>query len=351
MNDASLALLVVVLLAALLFEYVNGFHDAANAIATSVRTKALTMRQALLLAAFFNVAGSFMGVAVAKTIGSGLVEKGVITNTLVLSVLLSAIAWGLLTWWWGLPSSSSHALIGSLIGAAVSSKGFDAVQMAGVSKVMLSLFISPLVGFWLGWLIMLKIRVIVGGKLLKTLDPEHPDHDPKVTEKVNRRFRRLQVGSAGIMAFSHGSNDAQKTMAMMTMALVAFYTARNMAVPTDAKGGYVIETWVVLLCALVMGIGTYVGGKRIIKTMGDLNDIRPEQGFSAETAAAVSIGIATATGVPVSTTHVIGSAVMGVGIRGVCRIIAAKMISAWMLTIPVCAVLAAGLHKLLACIL
>jgi inorganic phosphate transporter, PiT family len=319
-------LLIVVLALAIGFDYVNGFHDTANAIATSVSTRALKPEHAILMSATANFIGALTGTAVAVTIASGLatIPEGPEGQVIVAAALVGAILWNLLTWRLGIPSSSSHALIGGLLGAVIIAEGPDAVIWSGVlDKVILPLVLSPILGIVIAFLFMVV--------LLNLFRRAHP-------QKINRRFRHLQVGSAAFMAFSHGSNDAQKTMGIMTIAL---FTAG--VIPTVE-----VPLWVILVCASAISLGTAAGGWRIIRTMGQrVVKLDPVHGFAAETTAASIILGASHFGAPVSTTHVISSAIMGVGssirLSAVRWGIAGNIVMAWVLTLP-----AAGLAAALA---
>jgi PiT family inorganic phosphate transporter len=310
-------LLVVVLALAVVFDYINGFHDTANAIATSVSTRALRPEQAILLSATANFVGALTGTAVAKTIASGLATtpEGHDGQVIVAAALFGAIVWNLITWRLGIPSSSSHALIGGLLGAVIVSVGPGAILVEGVrDKVLVPLVLSPILGIVLGFSLM------VG--LLNAFQYANP-------RRLNERFRRLQVLSAAYMAFSHGSNDAQKTMGIMTLAL---FTAGLIAEPE-------VPLWVILVAAGAISLGTAAGGWRIIKTMGQrVVKLDPVHGFAAETTAATIIFGASHLGMPVSTTHVISSAIMGVGssdrFSAVRWGVAGNIVVAWILTIP-----------------
>ena len=308
-------ILIVVLALAVAFDYINGFHDTANAIATSVSTRALTPSWAIAMSAVANFSGALIGTEVAKTVGSGLIDTNVESQTVIAAALVGAIAWNLLTWRLGIPSSSSHALIGGLLGAALISSGFGAWQMDGViGKVLIPLVGSPLIGFLGGLLLM--------GLLFNVFRRAHPG-------RLNAVFRRLQVVSAAYMAFSHGSNDAQKTMGIMTLALVTAGIQTTFEPPL----------WVILTAATAISLGTAAGGWRIIKTMGTkVVKLDPVHGFAAETTAASVIFAATHFGMPVSTTHVISSAIMGVGssdrLKTVRWSVARSIVTAWVLTIP-----------------
>jgi len=310
-------LLLVVLGLAVLFDYINGFHDTANAIATSVSTRALRPEHAILMSATANFVGALTGTAVAKTIASGLATTpdGAAGQTIVAAALIGATAWNLLTWRLGIPSSSSHALIGGLLGAVVVSVGAEAIKLDGVrDKVLIPLVLSPVLGITIGFFFMVV--------LLNVFQHANP-------RRLNERFRRLQVLSAAYMAFSHGSNDAQKTMGIMTLALLAAGVIPNADIPL----------WVILLAATAISLGTAAGGWRIIRTMGQkVVKLDPVHGFAAETTAATIIFTASHFGMPVSTTHVISTAIMGVGasdrLSAVRWGVAGNIIIAWILTIP-----------------
>jgi PiT family inorganic phosphate transporter len=317
-------LLLAVLVLAVLFDYINGFHDTANAIATSVSTRALRPEHAILMSATANFVGALTGTAVAKTISSGLATTppGADGQTIVAAALIGAIVWNLITWRFGIPSSSSHALIGGLLGAVVVSIGSSAIIVDGVvTRVILPLVLSPVVGILVGFLLMVVIF-----NVFRRANPH----------RLNDRFRRLQVVSAALMAFSHGSNDAQKTMGIITLALIA-----GGILPKDSA----IPLWVIVLAATAMSLGTAAGGWRIIKTMGQkVVKLDPVHGFAAETTAATIILTASHFGMPVSTTHVISSAIIGVGssdrLSAVRWGVAGNIVIAWILTIPASAVVA-----------
>jgi inorganic phosphate transporter, PiT family len=338
-----MTIFLIVLITALVFEYINGFHDAANAIATVVSTKVLTPRQAIALAAIFNLLGALMGTAVATTIGKGLVGTNVVTMVTIFSGLFGAIVWNLVTWWLGLPSSSSHALIGGLCGAALASAGGNwnvlhwsttdaSGRAAGLwPKVVLPMFSSPLLGFFGGAALMLLLTMLIHR------------FTPRV---VNGVFGKLQLVSAGLMAHSHGSNDAQKTMGIITLALfTGTQSGAFKGLPAWASflhtPEFKVESWVVITCALVMAAGTAAGGWRIIRTMGHkMVKLQPVHGFAAETTAALIIHFASTFGIPLSTTHAISTSIMGVG--AVKRFGAVKwgvverILWAWIFTLPVC---------------
>src|SRR5437763_2130623 len=327
----SLALFILVLIVAigLVFDFINGFHDTANAIATSVATRVLAPGTAVLMAGVRNVAGALTGTAVATTIGKGIVPPADTTQLLVISALLAAIVWDLVTWRYGIPSSSSHALIFSIVGAGVATAGWQSIQFSGLTKTFQGLLFSPLLGFLGAFLVMLL--------LLWSFARARP-------RLVSRIFGRLQILSAAWMAFSHGGNDAQKTMGIITMALASYYgwTGSQWQVPL----------WVILAAATSMGLGTTIGGWRIIKTVGlKVVDLRPINGFAAETASAAIIETASRLGIPVSTTHVISSAILGVGatkrVSAVRWGVAGRIVAAWVLTIPSCVLLGLGIYYLL----
>ncbi|MEA2621816.1 MAG: inorganic phosphate transporter, PiT family [Chloroflexota bacterium] len=316
--------LVAILAISAAFDYINGFHDTANAIATSVSTRALSPTAAIVLSAAMNFLGAFTGTAVANTIGQGIVQnpEGSAGQLIIAAALMGAIAWNLLTWRLGIPSSSSHALIGGLIGATVAGVGVGGVIVGGLTnKVLVPLVSSPILGFVGAYIFMVLLY-----NIFRRADPA----------RLNGRFRRLQVISASFMAFSHGSNDAQKTMGIMTLALL---TAG--AIPTFA-----VPTWVIAVAATAMALGTAAGGWRIIRTMGQrVVHLDPVHGFAAETTAATIILGASHFGMPVSTTHVISSAILGAGsaenLKRVRWGVARDILVAWVLTIPASALVAA----------
>lgn len=355
-----LTLVLVVVLAALVFEYINGFHDTANSIATVVATKVLTPLQAVSLAAFTNLVGALWGTAVAKTIASGIVDAGVVevTSQMILCALLGGIIWNLITWWWGLPSSSSHALIGGLVGAAFAAamNNPEAIvwsevkdpwyKSAGILwKVIVPMVSSPLLGFAAGFLVMgllfaaIGLMARSGGLAARIARPRW----------VNSIFGKAQLVSAGAMGFAHGSNDAQKTMGIVALTLVAAQADGTLDnLPSwlaflhpspNALANNDIDAWIKVTCAIVMAAGTAAGGWRIIKTLGHkLVKLHPIHGFAAETSAASVILAASSLGIPVSTTHNISSAIMGVGtakrFNAIRWTVVERMIWAWILTIP-----------------
>ncbi len=324
-SSFTLTVIITVVFLALAFDFINGFHDSANAIATSVLTRALSMRNAVIMAAVLNFVGAVIWTGVAKTIGKGIVDPAMVHGKtgqlLVLAALVGAIAWNLFTWWRGLPSSSSHALIGGLIGAAIAAKGVAVLNGHGLAIIFATLVFSPIVGFVAGGLLMILIMNIFA------------QHTPS---KLNRHFKWMQILSASFMAFTHGSNDAQKSMGIITMALVVGGFTTSVTVPD----------WVKVSCALAMAVGSAAGGWRIIKTIGKkVMGLQPVHGFAAETSAALVVLMATLFKQPVSTTHVISSAIMGVGsAKGIGSVrwgIVRQIALAWVMTLPVSAGLGA----------
>src|SRR5919202_4033765 len=320
-QPAFLALVLVVVLG-LAFDFINGFHDTANAIATSVATRVLSPGRAVLMAGVLNFLGALSGTAVATTVGRGIVPPELSTQSLVISALIAAIIWNLLTWYLGLPSSSSHALIFSIVGAGVASSGWQAIQFGGLEKTFQGLVFSPFLGFVGAFIVMLALLNLFAKSFPAT---------------VTHIFGRAQVLSAAWMAFSHGSNDAQKTMGVMTMALASYFGwgGSNWAVPL----------WVIVAAATAMALGTSIGGWRIIRTMGlRVVAMRPIHGFAAETASATVIELASRLGVPVSTTHTISSAILGVGstrrLSAVRWGVAGQIVMGWVFTIPACFLMA-----------
>jgi PiT family inorganic phosphate transporter len=322
------ALLVAVIILAVAFDYINGFHDTANAIATSVATRALSPRIAIVMSALANFGGALIGTEVAKTIGAGIVNATDANQVVVAAALLGAIAWNLLTWRLGIPSSSSHALIGGLLGASFAAVGVSSWNIEGiVGKVLLPLVGSPIIGGIGGFALMVLLF-----NLLRNANPQ----------RLHGVFRRLQVHSTGYMAFSHGSNDAQKTMGIITLALVT----------AGIQSEFEPPLWVILLAASAISLGTAAGGWRIIKTMGTkVVKLDPIHGFAAETTAATVIFSASHFGMPVSTTHVISSAIMGVGsvdrFSAVRWGIVRSILTAWVLTIPLSGLTAALAYVLI----
>jgi PiT family inorganic phosphate transporter len=311
----------VLLATALLFDFLNGFHDSSNIVATPIASRAMSPRGVLLLAAAAHFAGPFLfGVAVAETIGSGLVDPTHVTMPVVIAAMLSAVVWNIVTWWLGIPSSSSHALVGGIIGAVAVSSGLDVVDSAGLIKVSVALFLSPVLGILLGYLFMNLTLFIVRG----------------ATPKVNRFFKRAQIVTATGLALSHGANDAQKTMGVITLGLLVDGAITEFAVPL----------WVVAISAGMIALGTAVGGWRLIKTLGGrIYKIRPVHGYVSQIAGATIILGAALFGGPVSTTQVMSSSIMGAGsaerLSKVRWQVGSEMLVAWVLTIPVSAVMAA----------
>jgi PiT family inorganic phosphate transporter len=321
-------LLIIIVVVALVFDYTNGFHDTANAIATSVSTRALSPRVAVVMAAGLNLLGALLYTGVAKTVGEGLVNTDLVTLPLVLAALLGAVTWNFTTWYFGIPSSSSHALFGGLIGAMIAAEGVSGVIWSGVwSKIIVPMVGSPVLGLIFAWFLMVGLTWLV--------------HKWRPAP-VNRWFRHLQPISAGFMAFSHGSNDAQKTMGIITLALFA----------SGKISVFEIPLWVKIACALTMAAGTYSGGWRIIHTLGSkVIKLDPIHGFAAETSAATVIQLATHFGIPVSTTHTITAAIMGVGstqrLSAVRWGVAGNIGIAWVLTLPAAGLIAAVAYLLL----
>ncbi|MFN7957616.1 MAG: inorganic phosphate transporter [Holophagaceae bacterium] len=324
-----LALALIVLLA-LAFDYINGFHDTANAIATVVSTGVLSARKAILMAAVLNFGGALLGTQVATTIAKGIADSQFVVPAVIVAALLAAIAWNLITWWFGIPSSSSHALVGGLAGAVVAQAGLGALHTTKLKEVATFLVVSPLVGFFIAMVIIILLlwtcRRMAG-------------------HRVNVAFRKLQLVSAGAMAFTHGTNDAQKAMGIIALALITYGKLEAHGVKVD------VPVWVKLACATAMGLGTMSGGWKIIKTMGSkIVKLRPIHGFAAETSAAIVLFTTAHLGIPVSTTHVISGAIMGVGasmnVSAVRWGVAGNILVAWVLTIPISALLAAGFLKL-----
>lgn len=323
----SFELIVLIVIVALMFDFANGWNDAANAIATVVSTRVLSPLSAVLLAAVLNFVGAYLSTRVAKTIGSGMVDPRMVSDVVVLSAMLSAFLWTFLMTVVGMPISGSHSLIGGLVGAVVSSKGFSVLKAKGIYKVLTALLISPLVGLVAGFIIMVMLM-----HLFKTMSPG----------RVNAIFGKLQIISVSFMALSHGTNDAQKVMGIITMALVSRGYLETMDVPL----------WVMTICAITMGAGTAFGGWRVIRTLGlKLSKIQPVHGFAAESAASITLLGAASMGAPVSTTHVITSCIMGVGatrrLSAVRWGIGKKILYAWILTLPACAIIAGMLYPLL----
>jgi inorganic phosphate transporter, PiT family len=326
MASAEIAFWVVALLVvlALLFDFMNGFHDAANSIATVVSTGVLKPQQAVLFAAFFNVlAIAFFQLKVAATIGKGIVEPGIVDHHVVFGALIGAIAWNFITWWWGIPSSSSHALIGGIVGAVIAKSGTEGLVGAGIWKTVAFILVSPLLGFLLGSMLMVLVAWICRRKS---------------PIRIDRWFRRLQLVSAGLYSLGHGGNDAQKTIGLIWMLLIA---AGMVGVGDKAP-----PNWVIVSCYIAIGLGTMFGGWRIVKTMGQrITKLKPVGGFCAETGGAITLFLATALGIPVSTTHTITGAIVGVGsVQRASAVrwgVAGNIVWAWIFTIPASALMAA----------
>jgi PiT family inorganic phosphate transporter len=309
-------IILIIVFLAILFDISNGWNDSANAIATVVSTRVLSPFKAVVLAASMNVLGAFFSTAVAKTIGEGVVSPDAITNTVVIAALLTAFLWNAILTRMGMPISCSHALIGALMGASVAYGGVAILNFAGLKKIFLSLLISPAIGVILGYLTMKFLLRFFGA------------HSPGT---LSRTFGRFQLISSAFMAFSHGSNDAQKAMGIITLALVSDGLLSSMEVPF----------WVILTCAAAMGLGTAMGGWRVIKTLGvNMLKLEPIHGFAAETTAALTIFVSSHYGLPVSTTHVIATSIMGVGatkrFSAVRWGLAGKIVMAWIFTLPIC---------------
>jgi PiT family inorganic phosphate transporter len=319
----ELAIILAIVTTALVFDYINGFHDAANSIATVVSTRVLTPGQAVVWAAFFNFIAAFgFGTAVAKTVGSGMIDITAVTLAVIFSGLVGAIVWDLITWYFGLPTSSSHALIGGYAGAAVAKAGFGVIIPAGWTKTLLFIVVSPLIGLSAGLLLMVSIYWV-----FRYATPRHVDH----------WFRKLQLVSAALFSLNHGANDAQKTMGII--AGVLFTVPAYRAAVVDADGNMFIPFWIVLSAHAAIGLGTLSGGWRIIHTMGSrITKLQPVHGFAAETGAAAAVFTATVLGIPVSTTHAITGAIVGVGstrrLSAVRWGVAGQIVWAWVLTIP-----------------
>lgn len=323
MEQSALWVVILLVLLALAFDFMNGFHDAANSIATVVSTGVLRPGQAVLFAAFFNFIAIFIfHLSVAATVGKGIVQPGVVDTHVVFGALVGAISWNLITWYYGIPSSSSHALIGGIVGAVIGKSGTEALLSAGIMKTVLFIFVSPTLGFLLGSLMMLLVSWVCRRS---------------TPSKVDRWFRRLQLVSAGAYSLGHGGNDAQKTIGIIWMMLIA-----TGYVAADAKAP---PSWTVVSCYLAIGLGTMFGGWRIVKTMGQrITKLKPVGGFCAETGGAMTLFIATGLGIPVSTTHTITGAIVGVGsaqrASAVRWGVAGNIVWAWVFTIPASAFVA-----------
>jgi len=330
MLDSIYIALIAVIVLALAFDFINGFHDTANAIATCVSTRAMAPRAAVMMAAVLNFVGALYSTGVAKTIAKDIVNPAEVTNYVMIAALVGAIFWNIFTWYFGIPSSSSHAIIGGIIGAGVAKAGFDILQISGILKIVAALIFSPLIGMALGYTIMTILYWIFGDK----------PHG-----KVNRGFHRLQMLSAALLSFNHGANDAQKSMGIITLALVAAGVQPSLDVPL----------WVKLSCAFMMALGTAMGGWRIIRTLGvKIFKLEPINGFAENLSSSLVIYTATAfpgLHLPVSTTHIVSGSIMGVGaakrFSAVRWGVAQQMLVAWILTIPASAIVAALSYSLI----
>lgn len=321
------AVIIVVILLALIFDFLNGIHDSSNVVASMISSRAFSPRIALGMAAIANFLGPLLfGVAVARTIGDEIVAPGTINMQVLIAALTGAIVWNLLTWYLGFPSSSSHALIGGFIGAVLVGAGWQSIKLHGLEKILIALFTSPLIGFLVGF-VLLRLTLLLAWN---------------ATPKINTFFKRIQAATALVLALSHGTNDAQKTMGIITLALVT--------------GGYLqafdVPLWVILLCSTMMGLGTALGGWRLIRTLGGkFYKIKPVDGFVSQLASAVVILVASLVGGPVSTTQVVSSAIMGVGAgerpNKVRWGVAQEIVVAWVSTIPATALVAAGIYWIL----
>ncbi|MBU0744372.1 MAG: inorganic phosphate transporter [Gammaproteobacteria bacterium] len=331
MPETSFLVLLLVIIIALVFDYINGFNDSANAIATCVSTRALSISSAVIMAAVLNFIGAMISTKVASTIGQGIVEPNDITQVVVLAGIGGAIIWSLITWYFAIPSSSTHALIGGLIGSSVAHVGFSSLHWVGIKAILLSLLLSPIVGIVISFWLMILLLWISRNFM--------PD-------KLNKNFRKLQVVSAAFVAFSHGTADAQKSMGVITMALVSYGAIETFYVP-----------WLVVIsCAIAMALGTAIGGWRIIKTVGkDFVKLQPIHGFCVQTSTAGVVLAASAFGLPTSTTHIITSSILGVGLTkrlsAINWKIAQNILLAWVLTIPASSIVAFLLYAMIHAIL
>jgi PiT family inorganic phosphate transporter len=322
--EISFGVVALLVALAVLFDFMNGFHDAANSIATVVSTGVLKPQQAIVFAAFFNIVAIFVfHLSVAATVGKGIAQPGVVDHHVVFGALIGAIVWNFVTWWWGIPSSSSHALIGGIVGAVIAKAGTGSLIGAGIWKTVIFIFLSPVLGFLLGALLM-----VVVANVFRRASPL----------RVDNLFRRMQLVSAGLYSLGHGGNDAQKTIGIIWMLLIASgYASASAAMP---------PAWVIWSCYIAIGLGTMFGGWRIVKTMGQkITKLKPVGGFCAETGGAITLFLATALGIPVSTTHTITGAIVGVGsVRRAAAVrwgVAGNIVWAWIFTIPASAFVAA----------
>lgn len=328
MHDTAFYLIIAVVILALAFDFINGFHDTANAIATSVTTRAITPQRAILMAASLNFIGALVSTGVAKTIGGDIIRSAdMINQQVILAALFSAILWNLFTWKIGIPSSSSHTLIGGLIGSAFMHKGIGALQLSGIAKIIASLVLSPLIALGGG-----AVIVIILLWICRNMAPAF----------LNEKFKKAQIVSAAMMAFSHGANDAQKAMGIITLALLSGGLIPSMEVPL----------WVKFSAAIAMGCGTAIGGWKIIRTMGGkIFKLEPISGFAADLNSSLVIFAATLLHLPVSTTHVVSGSIMGVGtakrVKAVRWSTAQQMLMAWVLTIPISAVVSAICYQII----
>jgi PiT family inorganic phosphate transporter len=320
--EQAIVIMALLVAVALIFDFMNGFHDAANSIALMVSTRLLTPQAAVLWAAFFNfIAFLIFGTAVAKMVGKGLIDPDIVNNAVIFGALCGAITWNIITWWLGIPSSSSHALVGGLVGAGVAKGGTSAIIAGGLIKTSIFIIISPMFGMIVAMLLMVLVLWIVEKR------------SPYPTERV---FNKLQFVSSSLYSLGHGGNDAQKTMGIITVLLVA----------NGYQQGFDIQFWVIIACHLAMAMGTLFGGWRIVRTMGmGITRIRPSGAFSAQTSGAIALFLATWLGIPVSTTHTITGAIVGVGMsRRVSAVrwgLASRIVWAWVLTIPCSGLIAA----------
>jgi len=323
MIEQTFLVMAVLVAVALLFDFLNGFHDSANSIALMVSTRLLTPQAAVVWAAFFNfIAFLFFGLHVATTVGSGIVSPAIIDNAVIFGALCGAIAWNLITWWFGIPSSSSHGLVGGLVGAALAKAGWSAIIAQGLIKTSVAIILSPLFG--------LVLALVMSIALLWILEKSLP-------HQTERKFNKLQFISSSLYSLGHGGNDAQKTMGIIAVLLYA---------NGYLQGGFHVPLWVVLACHAALALGTLFGGWRIVKTMGmGITRIRPTGAFCAQTSGAVTLFLATSLGIPVSTTHTITGAIVGVGLsRRVSAVrwgVATRIVWAWVLTIPAAGLIAA----------
>lgn len=328
--DQNTLLILFVILAAFIFEFINGFHDAANSIATIVTTGVLTPRQAVVWAAFFNFIAFFIfNLTVAKTIGNDLIDTQLVNASFILCALIGAIFWGLVTWYYGLPSSSSHALVGGLAGAAIAKGGFSSLKLGGFTKVAIGIFLSPLMGLFIGFLLAFFLT-----KLVAYYGEEH----------FKKAFKVMQLISSALLSLTHGGNDAQKTMGIIAILLFS---------ASWIEGAFYVPFWVVISCHAVISLGTLAGGWRIVRTMGTkITELNTLKGCAAETGAALTIFVATEYSIPVSTTHTVTGAIAGVGlINGIKAAhwnILRRIFFSWLLTIPVSGIIAAALMLQLA---